>query len=307
MNSMKNLPEGVQSVPANASAEYVIRLLKRDGGVFVKGLVSEADVDTAYADCREKMDKDGEWEGNFFPKETKRAASLLALSSTYALTQVMNPLYRAVCDHFLTTRSWFWWGDERKESVSRPYVHSCVAMRIGPGGKAQPLHRDDYIGHNIHSEVSEWNEERDQNRETSIGLFVAGCKVTKENGGTQFIPGSHLWGNDRKDPPNVDDCIFADMDKGDAFIMLASAYHGGGHNQTTDEYRLMFSTFVTRGYLRQEENQFLAVPLEKVKQYPRELIEYMGYSLSDPACGTWEQVDPIYYVMPELEAKYKDF
>jgi ectoine hydroxylase-related dioxygenase (phytanoyl-CoA dioxygenase family) len=109
------------------------------------------------------------------------------------MTQPMNPLYRAVCDHFLTTRSWFWWGDERKESVSKPYLHSSVAMRIGPGGKAQPLHRDDYIGHNIHTEVSEWIDERDMNRETSVGLFVAGCKVTKENGGTQFIPGSHLW------------------------------------------------------------------------------------------------------------------
>ena len=48
-------------------------------------------------------------------------------------------------------------------------------------------------------------------------------------------------------PPRVEECIFAEMEKGDAFIMLASAYHGGGHNATKDERRLMFATFsVTR-------------------------------------------------------------
>lgn len=126
-------------------------------------------------------------------EETQRAPGLLALSPTYAQTQMMNPTYQKVCEHFLTTRSWFWWGDVKKESVSKPYVHSCTAMRIGPGGKAQPLHRDDYINHNIHQEIDSWDDERDMGRETSIGLFVAGSKITKENGGTQFIPRSHLW------------------------------------------------------------------------------------------------------------------
>lgn len=129
----------------------------------------------------------------YLTEETQRAPGLLGLSPTYARTQVMNAVYRGVCDHFLTTRTWNWWGDEFKESVSKPYVHSCTAMRIGPGGKAQPLHRDDYIGHNILSEVDSWDDERDVNRETAIGMFVAGSRVTKANGGTQFIPGSHLW------------------------------------------------------------------------------------------------------------------
>lgn len=105
----------------------------------------------------------------------------------------MNPVFQQVCDHFLTTRSWFWWGDEQKESVSKPYIHSCTAMRIAPGGKAQPLHRDDYINHNYHEEIDAWDDERDKNRESAIGFFVAGSRITKENGGTQFIPRSHLW------------------------------------------------------------------------------------------------------------------
>lgn len=66
-------------------------------------------------------------------------------------------------------------------------------MRIGPGGKAQPLHRDDYISHRYHMEIDKWNDGRDMDRESAVGLFVAGSKITKENGGTAFIPRSHLW------------------------------------------------------------------------------------------------------------------
>lgn len=116
-------------------------------------------------------------------------------------------------------------------------------------------------------------------------------------------------GTDRNSPPDVKQCIYADMEKGDAFLMLASAFHGGGANTTKDEQRLVFGTFVTRGYLRQEENQFLAVPQDVARQYPRDVVEYLGYSISDPACGTVDQLDPIYALYPEwkADAKYKDF
>jgi hypothetical protein len=63
------LPTGVQSVPADASVDYVIRLLKRDGGVFVKGLVPHQDVDKAYDECRERLENDMEWDGEFFPSQ----------------------------------------------------------------------------------------------------------------------------------------------------------------------------------------------------------------------------------------------
>ncbi|GJC92892.1 phytanoyl-CoA dioxygenase [Colletotrichum higginsianum] len=192
-NVSANYGPEVQKVPADTPIEDIIYLLKRDGGVFLKQLIPVVDVDQAWEECRERLENDVEWNGSFFPKQTQRATALLALSPTYAKTQVMNSVYQQVCDHFLTTRSCFWWGSERKESVSKPYVHSCTAMRIGPGGKAQPLHRDDYISHNHHPEVGSWDDERDKNRESAVGLFVAGSKVTKENGGTQFIPRSHLW------------------------------------------------------------------------------------------------------------------
>jgi len=299
----------VQYVPNDTQLDDLLYLIKRDGLVIVRNLVSEEDVDHAHNDVKDRLEDDPEWDGSFFPKETKRAPGMIARSLTYTKTQVMNPTFQAVCDHFLTTRSWNWWGETRKESVSRPYVTSCTAMSIGPGGKAQPLHRDDYINHNHHEELTEWTDEPYKRRETAVGLMVAGCRITKENGGTQFIPGSHLWGSNRKTPPKVEQCSFADMNKGDGLIMLSSVFHGGGHNSTTDQHRLMFSTFVIRGHLRQEENQFLSVPQDKVKQYDRETQKFIGYSISDPACGYVDELDPIYVLYPEelKDAKPTDF
>jgi hypothetical protein len=66
MTASKYGPE-VQKVPADTPVEDIIYLLKRDGGVFVKGLVPVADVDKAFEDCRARLESDVEWDGQFFP------------------------------------------------------------------------------------------------------------------------------------------------------------------------------------------------------------------------------------------------
>lgn len=63
-------PQGVQRVSADTPVEQIIKLLKRDGGVFVRGLVATEDVDQAYDECRERLENDMEWDGEFFPSES---------------------------------------------------------------------------------------------------------------------------------------------------------------------------------------------------------------------------------------------
>lgn len=62
----------VQKIPATTPLEDILYLLKRDGGVFIKGLISTEDVDKAYDEVRETLDNDVEWEGNFFPSKLAR-------------------------------------------------------------------------------------------------------------------------------------------------------------------------------------------------------------------------------------------
>ncbi|KAL4928916.1 phytanoyl-CoA dioxygenase family protein [Aspergillus undulatus] len=309
MTSSKEYGPGLQYVSTDTPLEDIYYLIKRDGGVAIRNLITPEILDETYEDIKDRINDDAEWEGAFFPKETKRAPSLIARSPLYTKTQVMNPIFQAVCSHFLTTRSTFWWGDNLKESVSKPQITSCVAIEIGPGGKAQPLHRDSYIHHRKVPEIDEWDDERDKERDPTVGMFVAGCKVTRANGGTQLIPGSHLWATVPDKPPNPADAIVPELEKGDGLIMLASLFHGGGNNTTTDQYRLVYSTFATRGYLRQEENQYLAVPKEIARQYDRATLEFIGYYISEPAGGWVEELDPYYALYPEKlkDAKMTDF
>lgn len=48
-----------------------------------------------------------------------------------------------------------------------------------------------------------------------------------------------------------DQAVYAELSPGDAFMMLSSCYHGGSANKTDDEERLVYSCFMTKGYLRQ--------------------------------------------------------
>ena len=84
-----------------------------------------------------------------------------------------------------------------------------------------------------------------------MGQIVAGTRVTKENGGTEVLPGSHLWPGDERDP-NGHPLAYVEMEPGSAFFFLGSVYHGGGGNTTTDEMRWIFSSFMCRGWVRTE-------------------------------------------------------
>lgn len=159
-----------------------------------------------------------------------------------------NQLYQDVCKRLLSTETTMWVGDKQETNLSEPQINSAVVLCIGPGASAQPLHRDDMLHHNINPQVSV--DKYSFDRETAIGLFVAGTKTTKANGATRFIPGSHL-DDSRHGPPDESKTVYAELEKGDAFLMLASCYHGGSANTTTDQSRTIFGSFVTRGILRQ--------------------------------------------------------
>lgn len=90
-----------------------------------------------------------------------------------------------------------------------------------------------------------------------MGQIVAGTRVTKENGGTEVLPGSHRWPDDGRNP-NGRPLAYVDMEPGSAFFFLGSVYHGGGANTTVDEMRWIFSTFACCGWVRQEVNSSLA-------------------------------------------------
>jgi len=116
-------------------------------------------------------------------------------SRTFAEAIVGNALWEEVCDEFLTSYNKHNWvthsilsppcadcirqvGDKNEESVSPPQLMNTIIFSIGPGARAQVLHRDDSNHHQDLRAVAE----HEMGRDSGIGLFVAGKKTTKQNG-----------------------------------------------------------------------------------------------------------------------------
>jgi hypothetical protein len=65
-------------------------------------------------------------------------------------------------------------------------------------------------------------------------------------------------------------------------MMFASCHRGGGANTTTNQERLLSSCFMTRGWLRQEENQYISSTREEALAMDRDVQKIAGYQLSEP-------------------------
>jgi ectoine hydroxylase-related dioxygenase (phytanoyl-CoA dioxygenase family) len=176
------------------------------------------------------------------------------------------------------------------ERVFRPTVQiSCTQLiEIGPREVAQELHRDDSVHHTFHPGV-----------ETSINSMYAFSDFTAENGATRVVPGSHKWDDTRT--PQEHEVVQATMPRGSILIWLGSTWHGGGPNRTADQYRLGAAYTYSLGHLRQEENQYLAVPREVVRQYPKRVQDLLGYCVSPPMCGFVEGQQPS-VVLQDIDA-----
>lgn len=139
--------------------------------------------------------------------------------------------------------------------------------------------------------------------------FFAAChKSHRGNGATRIVPGSHLWDYNRQPPPADDSSIVdAELDRGDALIILGSVIHGGGANTTDNEYRRVITCGVSCSYLRQPENQYLANEVAKIRSLPIEIQRFIGYSPFPPGVGLVNWQDPILVINPEhkLESENK--
>ncbi|KIW62779.1 hypothetical protein, variant [Phialophora macrospora] len=281
----------VTTLPATAPLAEILAVLERDGGLILKDLVSAQElqsIETELQPWRELQRKDPGSGPDVFvtiPKSTVLIPGLVGKSATVAsicendtLEQLRQTILK---DDYTNKRENF---DEH--NIINPLLSLSIAMNIGYGSPRQLLHRDDGI-HAVRHAKGEFRLDR----ASQFGCLIAGCEVTRENGATMFVPGSHKWGDDHC-AATADDVCFAEMSAGSALIFLAACYHGGGHNSVPNSQRIMYSLFFTRGTLRTEENQFLAIPRSKVLGMSPKMLELLGYAKPTPALGVVDNIDP---------------
>ena len=103
--------------------------------------------------------------------------------------------------------------------------------------------------------------------EIQVASVIALDDFRAENGATRVVPGSHRWPRARK--PEEHEIADAVMPAGGAVIYLGSTIHGAGANSTREEWRRGLHISYVLGWLRTEENNYLAVPPEVARTLPR--------------------------------------
>ena len=259
--------QGLTRLTPDATPEEAVEVIMHDGGVIIEGLFDAATIEGLQKDLNPVLDAvDTGHDEVFAGNRTKRASALFARTEHMA-TIALNPLYRGIAERILDKSINVFFGEESAPSPAGMHIGGTMAIKIGPGQGAQPLHRDD--------SVWLWRHPTYQ-REARVQIMVAVSDFTAENGGTLVIPGSHRWDDERA--PRSDEALPTEMKAGSALIWIGSTYHGGGKNTTTDEYRFGLSMGYDLAFLRPEENPFLTYTLEQMRSFPTEIQRALDWS-----------------------------
>src|SRR5579862_5132992 len=157
-------------------------------------------------------------------------------------------------------------------------ISSLSSIAIDPGETAQPIHADDMVIPlaKPHSPIV-------------CNSMWALTDFTAANGATRLVPGSHL-------KPNPEyggryETIAAEMPKGSVLIWDGALWHGGGANQT-DERRMGLAMNYCAGFIRQQENQQLGIPLDRLRGFEPRLRELCGFGIYNGLIGHIDKRDP---------------
>ena len=143
-------------------------------------------------------------------------------------------------------------------------ISSISSIAIGPGEQAQPIHADDQVLPLPKPHAA-----------TVCNSMWALTDFTEANGATRVIAGSHK-GDHSPGYGEHFESIPAEMDKGDILIWHGSLWHGGGAN-TTSNRRYGIAMNYCAGWIRQQENQQLGIPVQTVSQFEPRLQELCGF------------------------------
>jgi ectoine hydroxylase-related dioxygenase (phytanoyl-CoA dioxygenase family) len=267
-----------------------VAVMRDQGFVVVEGLLSPAEV----AECRRALAPHLERElfgrNPFEGLRTQRVYSLPAVAPIFAAI-VEHPRVLAICDAFLAPNY---------------LLTAAQAICIHPGEAPQALHYDDgfYPFPRPRPPIS-------------LATIIAIDDFTAENGATDVIAASHLWGDDvpagtvsarhfaqesrfghgavgrdntlmraAAEPPSASDPRLqpAVMPAGSAIVFFGTLWHRGGANRSTAP-RLALSTQYCEPWARQQENFTLGIAPEVVATFSERVQELLGYSIHPPFMG----------------------
>ena len=277
----------LQQVPASSGRDAILAALRSDGAVIIKQLFTPDQVRRLNDEVQPALEKlrvgskhTEEWVKEFFGDNTKRLNGVVGLSSAFRHDFLDNELIHQLCEAIYLDDAGGYW------------MNSAQVIDIGPGSKAQPLHRDQW-------QFPIFTHCGPDAPEASVNFVVALTDFTDENGATRVIPGSHKWA-DLSQNGSPEDTIPAEMQVGDACFITGKVVHGGGANRTEDFTRRGITLVFQCSYLTPEEAYPFLVDKEVVRTMsPRaqRMVGFRSQFLKDSP-GVWKrdygEMDEVY-------------
>jgi ectoine hydroxylase-related dioxygenase (phytanoyl-CoA dioxygenase family) len=255
---------------ADASPSEVGDALLADGAAIVEELVTVDACERMRVELQPWIDETPFGGDEFSGRTTRRTGALLARSAT-SREMIANPLVLAAVDQVL-------WAQKTTFQL-----HLTQAITIGPGSPAQNLHRDHWC-----FDFFPFPDDV----QVEVGTMWALDEFTEANGATRVSIGSHRLPEVGLQAFDVE-TVPATMPAGSVVLYTGRTVHGGGAN-ATDSSRIGINVDYALGWLRQEENQYLSVPIEVVRELPEDIQRLMGYAHGAYALGYVDDVrDPI--------------
>jgi ectoine hydroxylase-related dioxygenase (phytanoyl-CoA dioxygenase family) len=233
--------------------------LVEHGAVIVDGLADMHLLDRFEAEIAPFVEATAHGTDEFTGHGTRRTGALVARSPTVR-EMIRDRFVLDVCDRHLAHATGY-------------QVHLTQVISIGPGYPAQPIHRDQWAFDFFPFPAG---------YEVQLNTIWALTDFTEENGATRVVPGS----NHAEDGLRFTgaDTVPAEMGRGSVLFYTGSVYHGGGANRS-DAVRSGVNLTYNLSWLRQEENQYLAVPPEVAAGLDDDLLRLLGWSRGAYALG----------------------
>jgi hypothetical protein len=277
------VPVNATTVSSDASPNDVAKILREEGCVIIADLVSPEAMDQIMVELEPDLSNTRGGDTEFLGHATRRIGALIARSpsvrSLVTHPTILGALDLALGDHGSTFQ-----------------IDLTQLIDIGPGEPGQMIHRD------------QWSFDRfpfPKGFEAEIATMWAVTDFTEEMGATRVVVGSHLWDDEPSEVDPAQSCG-AVMSKGSVLLYGGSIYHGGGANKS-DVHRIGINIGYSLGWLRQEENQYLACPPDVARTLPEGLLRLMGYQRGAVGLGYVDDLrEPLdwLYDLPSVQTDY---
>jgi ectoine hydroxylase-related dioxygenase (phytanoyl-CoA dioxygenase family) len=244
--------------PPTTDPAAIAEHIRQHGYAIVDDLADANLLEQLEAESQAYIDASAYGRDEYDGQLTRRTGALIARSPA-ARELVMNPVALGTVKEFL-------------RHATAIQLHTTQIISISPGETQQKLHRDQ-MAFDFFPFPPDYH--------VQCNTLWALTDFTIENGATHLSPDTSTI--DDEDAAMVNP-VQAEMRRGACLFYDGKILHGGGAN-TSDEDRRGVNLTYSVGWVRQEENQYLACPAEIARTLEDDLLRVMGYQAGAFAMG----------------------